>query len=91
MPMGEETKDRTVREREVRDKKIDVQLKHLDRIQTFVFGAMIGVSIAVFREEESFKEKELFKLIGSSVFALLLLLLLLLIFLIIGSLSQFEL
>ncbi len=74
--MSEETKDRTDREREVRDKKIDEQLKHLDRLQTFVFGAMIGVSIAMFREEESFKEDESFKLIGGSVFVLLLLILL---------------
>ena len=74
--MSEEAKEWRDREREVRDKKIDEQLKHLDRLQTFVFGAMIGVSIAMFREEESFKEDESFKLIGGSVFVLLLLILL---------------
>ena len=36
-------------------KKLDEEIKHLDRLQGFVFGAMIAVAIATFREEEAYK------------------------------------
>lgn len=71
--MSEEAKDRRNREREVREKKIEEQIKHLDRIQTFVFGAMIGVSIAIFREDEPTSDEATYKIIGGSVFVLVLL------------------
>ena len=35
--------------------KLDEEIKHLDRLQGFVFGAIIAVAVATFREEETYK------------------------------------
>lgn len=51
-------------------KKLDEEVKHLDRLQGFVFGAIIAVSVATFREEETYK------MVIGSVFVLILFVLL---------------
>ena len=50
--MSEETKDRLVRIRAARYKKIDEQLKVLADLKRYIFAALLAVVIGVFRTDE---------------------------------------